>query len=65
MKIGCPAISIRGKKAVVDTTLCIGCGVCTQMCRFGAFEGGTGEKDTAAPGAAASSGHAEEGKEKA
>ena len=38
MKIGCPAISIRDKKAVVDATLCIGCGVCTQMCRFGAFE---------------------------
>ena len=38
MKIGCPAISIRDNKAVVDATLCIGCGVCTQMCRFGAFE---------------------------
>ncbi len=38
MKIGCPAISIKDKKAVVDATLCIGCGVCTQMCRFGAFE---------------------------
>ena len=42
MKIGCPAISIRNHKAVVDATLCIGCGVCTQMCRFGAFE--TGER---------------------
>jgi len=39
MRIGCPAISIREGKAVVDATLCIGCGVCTQMCRFGAFEG--------------------------
>ena len=39
MKIGCPAISIRNKKAVIDETLCIGCGVCTQMCRFDAFEG--------------------------
>jgi indolepyruvate ferredoxin oxidoreductase alpha subunit len=38
LKIGCPAISIRDNKAVVDATLCIGCGVCTQMCRFGAFE---------------------------
>jgi indolepyruvate ferredoxin oxidoreductase alpha subunit len=38
MKVGCPAISIRDKKAVVDATLCIGCGVCTQLCRFGAFE---------------------------
>ncbi len=39
MRIGCPAISMRDGKAVVDATLCIGCGVCTQMCRFGAFEG--------------------------
>ncbi len=38
MKIGCPSISIHDKKAVVDATLCIGCGVCTQMCKFGAFE---------------------------
>ena len=37
MKVGCPAISMRDKKAVVDATLCIGCGVCTQMCKFGAF----------------------------
>ncbi len=44
MKIGCPAISIKDKKAVVDATLCIGCGVCTQMCKFGAFES-TGKEE--------------------
>ena len=38
MKIGCPAISIKDGKAHVDETLCVGCGVCTQMCKFGAFE---------------------------
>ena len=38
MQIGCPAISVRGKKAQVDTTLCVGCDVCRQMCRFGALE---------------------------
>ena len=37
MKIGCPAISIKEKKAVVDTTLCTGCGVCKQLCTFGAL----------------------------
>ncbi len=37
MRIGCPAISIRGGKAVVDNTLCVGCGVCEQLCAFGAF----------------------------
>jgi indolepyruvate ferredoxin oxidoreductase alpha subunit len=37
MKIGCPAISIREGKAVIDNTLCTGCGVCTQLCKFGAL----------------------------
>lgn len=32
MKIGCPAISIVDGKAVVDSTLCTGCGVCSQLC---------------------------------
>lgn len=38
MRLGCPAISIKNKKAVVDTTLCVGCGVCQQMCRFDALQ---------------------------
>lgn len=37
MKIGCPAISMRDGKAHVDATQCVGCGVCEQMCAFGAF----------------------------
>ena len=37
MKIGCPAISMKGGKAKVDNTLCVGCGVCEQLCAFGAF----------------------------
>jgi indolepyruvate ferredoxin oxidoreductase alpha subunit len=37
MRIGCPAISIKGGKAAVDATLCVGCGVCEQLCGFGAF----------------------------
>ena len=38
MKIGCPAISIKEGKAWVDNTLCVGCGVCEQLCPVGAFE---------------------------
>ena len=38
MQIGCPAISVREGKARVDHTLCVGCGVCTQLCKFGAIE---------------------------
>ncbi len=37
MRIGCPAISIKNKKAVIDSTLCVGCGVCQQMCKFEAL----------------------------
>ena len=32
MRIGCPAISIVDGKAVIDSTLCTGCGVCSQLC---------------------------------
>lgn len=38
MKLGCPAISVKNKKAVIDTTLCVGCGVCQQMCKFDALQ---------------------------
>jgi indolepyruvate ferredoxin oxidoreductase alpha subunit len=38
MKIGCPAISMKDKKAEVNRTLCVGCDVCTQLCKFDAFE---------------------------
>ncbi len=38
MSFGCPAIAMHGKKAKIDPTLCVGCGVCQQVCPFGAFE---------------------------
>ena len=37
MRIGCPAISIKEGKAHVDITLCVGCGVCEQLCPKQAF----------------------------
>ncbi|MCH5169652.1 MAG: indolepyruvate ferredoxin oxidoreductase subunit alpha [Oscillospiraceae bacterium] len=40
MKIGCPAISIKNKKAHIDFTQCVGCDVCTQMCKFDAIDKG-------------------------
>jgi indolepyruvate ferredoxin oxidoreductase alpha subunit len=33
MRIGCPAISIVDGKAKIDNTLCVGCGVCEQLCK--------------------------------
>ena len=38
MRIGCPAISITDGKAQIDNTLCVGCGLCTQMCKFDAIQ---------------------------
>ena len=37
MRIGCPAISIVDGKAKIDNTLCVGCGVCEQLCKPGAL----------------------------
>ncbi len=37
MKLGCPAISFRDKKACIDATQCVGCGVCSGLCAFGAI----------------------------
>ena len=38
MKIGCPAISMVDGVAKVDNTLCTGCGVCAQLCKFDALK---------------------------
>lgn len=38
MRLGCPSISIKDGKAVIDATLCVGCGVCKQLCKFGALQ---------------------------
>lgn len=43
MKIGCPAISIKNNRAVIDKTLCVGCSLCKGLCAFDAIEG-DGEK---------------------
>lgn len=40
MKIGCPAISMRGGKSEIDFTQCVGCNVCSQLCKFDAIEEG-------------------------
>ncbi len=39
MKPGCPAITRKSDgKVCVDDTLCNGCGLCEQLCRFGALK---------------------------
>lgn len=37
MKLGCPAISMKAGKAVIDKTLCVGCGLCKELCKFDAI----------------------------
>lgn len=37
MRIGCPAISIKDGKAVIDNTMCRGCRVCMQLCKVNAI----------------------------
>lgn len=38
MKIGCPAIVDNGSYVEVNEALCVGCGLCSKLCNFGAFE---------------------------
>lgn len=37
LRLGCPALVMRGEKAVVDEDLCVGCSLCAQVCRPGAL----------------------------
>lgn len=44
MRVGCPAIHFKDGKAEIDATQCVGCGLCSQLCAFGAInEGGKAE----------------------
>jgi indolepyruvate ferredoxin oxidoreductase alpha subunit len=45
LKLGCPAISNRDGKAVIDATQCVGCGICTEVCRFGCIKNGEVENN--------------------
>ena len=38
MRIGCPAIEAAHDGVTINATLCVGCGLCAQMCAFGAIE---------------------------
>ena len=38
MKLGCPAISVKEGKVVIDKNQCNGCGLCVNVCPFGAIE---------------------------
>lgn len=37
LKLGCPAIRVVNGKASIDDTLCLGCGLCRDLCKFHAI----------------------------
>jgi indolepyruvate ferredoxin oxidoreductase alpha subunit len=40
MRLGCPAIVFSNRKASIDVTQCVGCGMCVQTCSFNVIEEG-------------------------
>ena len=37
IKLGCPALSMKGETAKINSTICTACGLCEQLCRFDAI----------------------------
>jgi len=42
MKLGCPAIEREDKNIRINPAQCVGCGLCTQVCKFSAIVGEAG-----------------------
>ena len=37
LRVGCPAVMVKNKKAFIDPNQCVGCTVCAQVCPKGAI----------------------------
>lgn len=44
LKIGCPCISMKDGKAEIEQTQCTGCGICMELCKFGAIKENGGKE---------------------
>ncbi len=38
LKVACPALYVEDGKARIDAAVCVGCGICAQVCRFGTIK---------------------------
>ena len=45
LRLGCPAIVKEEDRITIDASLCVGCGVCVQVCKFDAIVKAGGEND--------------------
>lgn len=45
MRLGCPAIVDRGDHIEINSALCVGCHLCTKVCRFNAMEKAGGNNE--------------------
>lgn len=45
--LGCPAISFKDEKAIINKTICNACGLCEQLCRFEAIKYPSGKEGAA------------------
>jgi len=37
LRVACPALYVEGENVQIDADVCVGCGVCSQACRFGSI----------------------------
>lgn len=45
MRLGCPAIVDRGDRIEINAAQCVGCDLCTRVCRFNAIEKAGGQNE--------------------
>ena len=38
LRIGCPALALKGERVFIDPEMCNGCGLCQQVCKFKAIK---------------------------